>query len=181
MSSEAAERYAQAMFELALEEKTVKEKKEQAEKLLLVLEDNPELAGFFRAVKIRKDEKKKLITDAFSQSFDADFVNFMKILIDKGRIESLKEILEVLISKANEALGIQSATVYSVRQLPDEDLERIRTALEKKTGKQIILKNQIDERLLAGIKVVVGNNVTDVSMKRRLDGMKEALLKGGQV
>ena len=181
MSSEVAERYGQALFELALEENAVSEKKQEAETLLHILDENPELAGFFRAVKVQKEEKKNLIDDVFSASFDKDIVNFMKLLIDKGRMEYLKEMLGYFVAKANEELGIQTATVYSVRKLPEEDLERIKKALEIKTGKKITITNQIDERLIAGIKVVTGNNITDVSMKNRLEGMKQALLKGGQV
>ena len=52
--------------------------------------------------------------------------------------------------------------------------------LEKQTGKKVVLKNKIDTSLIAGIKVRVGSRVTDVSMKSRIENMKEALLKGGR-
>jgi F-type H+-transporting ATPase subunit delta len=181
MSSEISERYAQALFELAFDENTVKETKQQAESILQLTEDTPELLDFFRAVKVTKEEKKDLINRVFSDAYDQYMVSFMKLLIDKGRMDYLKEILRVLIQKANEELGIQEAVVYSARKLDDEAMAKIKGALEKKTGKEIVLKNQIDEQLIAGIKVVVGNNITDVSMKRRIEGMKEALLRGGQV
>lgn len=181
MSSEISERYAQALFELAFDENTVKETKQQAESILQLTKDTPELLDFFRAVKVTKEEKKDLINRVFSDAYDKYMVSFMNLLIDKGRMDYLKEILRVLIQKANDELGIQEATVYSARKLSDEDLAKIKGALEKKTGKEIVLENQIDEQLIAGIKVVVGNNITDVSMKRRIEGMKEALLRGGQV
>ena len=103
----------------------------------------------------------------------------MKLLIDKGRIYSLKDILKAIVHKANDELGIQEALVYSARKLQDTDLERIRKALETKTGRTVVLKNRIDESLIAVIKVVVGNNVTDVTMKHKLEEMKASLLKGG--
>lgn len=181
MSSEISERYAQALFELASEENKVREAKEETESLLSVIRENPELPDFFRAVKITKEEKKQLIEHAFSETYDRNLISFMKLLIDKGRIGYLAEILKVFVQKANEELGITEATVWSARKLPERELRRITEALEKKTGKQIVLRNEIDEQLIAGIKVVVGNNVTDVTMKRRIDGMKEALLRGGQV
>lgn len=181
MSSEISERYAQALFELALEEKKVKDAKEETESLLGIFRENPDLPDFFRAVKITSEEKKQMIEQVFSEAYDRNLINFIKLLIDKGRIGHLEEILKVFVQKANEELGITEATVWSARKLPETDLKRIREALEKKTGKQIVLRNEIDEQLIAGIKVVVGNNVTDVTMKRRIDGMKEALLRGGQV
>ena len=181
MSSEVAERYAEALFELACESNAAEEKKRQAESLLQILEANPELTGFFGAVKVTRAEKKDMITRVFSDSFDPDLVNFMKLLIDKGRMNSIGEIIRTLIAKLNEELGIRTATVYSARPLPETEMARIQNALEKKSGKKIELTNMIDERLIAGIKVVMGNSVTDVTMKSRLEGMKEALLRGGQV
>ena len=70
--------------------------------------------------------------------------------------------------------------VESARELKAEDLERIRKALEKKTGRTISLRTKINPDLIAGIKVTVGSNVTDVTMKTKIEAMKEALLKGGQ-
>lgn len=179
MLNEVAQRYGEALFSLAEEEKAVVEKKSQAETLLQVLEDNPEVIYFFRAVKIAKKEKKEFIDKVFENSFDKEMRNFLKLLIDKGRITSAPDILKAFISKANESLNIEEAIVYSARTLKEEDLERIKKALEIKTKKTILIKNRIDKSLLAGIKVVIGNNVTDVSMKYKIDKMREALLKGG--
>jgi len=70
--------------------------------------------------------------------------------------------------------------VESARELKAEDIERIRLALVKKTGREIIMTTKINPEVIAGIKVTVGNNVTDITMKTKIDSMKEALLKGGQ-
>jgi F-type H+-transporting ATPase subunit delta len=59
-------------------------------------------------------------------------------------------------------------------------MNRIRKALEQKTGAKIVLENRIDPKVIAGIKVTVGNSVTDVTMKSKIDDMKQTLLKGGQ-
>ena len=58
-------------------------------------------------------------------------------------------------------------------------MTRIREALETKTGHKVYLVNRIDKSLIAGIKVITGNTVTDVTVARKIEGMKEALLKGG--
>lgn len=177
--NEIAERYAEALFSLALENNTVEQKKEEAESLLVVLEENPELFSFFRAVKITKQEKKDFIEKAFGPSFDQDMVNFLKLLIDKGRMSQLREMLVGFLAKANVHLNIQEATVYSARTLKEEDKQRIKDALEQKLKKHVVLKNKVDESLIAGIKVVVGNQVTDVTMKHKLEELKATLLKGG--
>ncbi|MCR5228996.1 MAG: F0F1 ATP synthase subunit delta [Solobacterium sp.] len=179
MTNEVAERYAQGLFELAKENGTVDEKKEQAEALRKVLDENPDFLLFLQAVKITRSEKKKLIREVFSQYLDSEMVSFIQLLVDKDRSWYLSEMLDEYIKRANEELGVETAVVASARPLAEEDLEKIRKALEKKTGKKIILRNKIDPSVLAGIKVIVGNNVTDITMKTRIENMRKALLEGG--
>ncbi len=180
MANEVAERYAQGLFELARETDTIREKKEQAALILKALAENPELSVFLRAVKVTKDEKKNLIASVFADAADTDTINLIKLLIDKGRIGYFREIFQEFVRLADDELGIATAVVESARELKAEDIERIRLALVKKTGREIIMTTKINPELIAGIKVTVGNNVTDITMKTKIDSMKEALLKGGQ-
>jgi len=180
MANEVAERYAQGLFELARETDTIREKKEQAALILKALAENPELSVFLRAVKVTKDEKKNLIASVFADAADTDTINLIKLLIDKGRIGYFREIFKEYVRLADDELGIATAVVESARALKAEDIERIRLALVKKTGREIIMTTKINPELIAGIKVTVGNNVTDITMKTKIDSMKEALLKGGQ-
>lgn len=180
MVTEVAERYAQGLFELAKENSTVTEKKNAAATLKDALEQNPELRVFLRAVKVTGAEKKGFIEKVFGEAVDADMIRFMKLLIDKGRISYLDQIMTEYIRLANDYLGIEHGIVWSARALKEDDLARIRKALTVKTGKNIILENKINPELIAGIKVTVGNNVTDVTMKNKIDSMKQTLLKGGQ-
>ena len=180
MTSEVAERYAQGLFELAKETHTVEEKKADAETLLQVIESDSGLIDFLKAVKVTRAEKKAFIETVLTDRFDQDLIRFLKLIIDKGRITYLKEILQAFISLTDDELGIVRAVVESARALKQEDLDRITESLVKKTGKKIVLSNKVDPALIAGIKVVVGNNVTDVTMKNKIDSLKGALLKGGQ-
>ena len=180
MTNEVAERYAQGLFELARENGTIETKKEQSQLLAELLASDPDIMTFLRAVKITRDEKKAFIETAFSSFADADMIRFLKLLTDKSRISALSAILRQFLQKCNEELGIETASVLSARKLKEEDLERIRKALEHKTGKKIIIRNEINPDLIAGIKVVIGNNVTDVTMKHQIESMKESLLKGGR-
>lgn len=180
MANEIAGRYAEALFELSKENDQVAERKEEAEIILKEVQTNPDLSGFFRAVQISREEKKELISRCFA-SFTQETVNFLKLLVDKDRMYYLGPILEEFIEKANEDLGIETATVTSARKLDEEQMDRIRKALETKTGKQVHLINRIDERLIAGIKVTAGSTVTDVSVARQIEEMKETLLRGGNI
>ncbi|MBR4457066.1 MAG: F0F1 ATP synthase subunit delta [Solobacterium sp.] len=178
MANEIAGRYAEALFELSAELNQIEERKEEAQIILSQFHENPDLFGFFRAVQISRNEKKEVIEKILAD-FTPETRNFMKLLVDKDRMYYVIPILEAFIAKADEALGIETAVVTSARELSAEQLTRIRGALEKKTGHKIRLITKLDKSLIAGIKVSAGSVVTDVSVARQMEEMKETLLRGG--
>ncbi len=181
MAGEIASRYAAGLFLLARENKTVREKKEQAELILTAVREQEEVLSVLEAVRITDEEKKRFLERSFGTIADRDFLHFLWLLVDKNRGWYLPEILRAYIAMADEALGIQRAEVISARKLPPAELERIRDTLARKTGKEIVLVNHVDPRVIAGIKVVIGNRVTDVTMLARMEQMKRAMLEGGRV
>ena len=193
MVNEIAERYGQGLFELATENNTVREKKAQCESLLKILKENNEVELFLRAVKITKEEKvekkKPSLADLKKQISQSKpkiagnpngILNLLKLLVDRGRVTFIDEILRKFEVLANEELGIVKAVVHSARQLSQEDLNRIQEALIQKTKKTVTIENHVDPQIIAGIKVTVGNNVTDITTKTKIERMKNAILKGGQ-
>ncbi len=179
--NEIAERYGAGLFELAKEENKVEEYMNSIQSLKDIFKENPDLTTFFLSIKISKDEKKQLIDKVFNQSLEHDLINFLKLIIDKGRVSYLSEIFDCFIGQCEEDLGIQHAKVISARKLSQEDLNSIGNTLVSKTNKRIILENVVDPNVIAGIKVIMGNNVTDITMKTKLENMRNTLLKGGQM
>lgn len=178
MANDIAGRYAEALFQLGKESDQLEEAKDEALVLREVLKSNPELLTFFRAVKVTDDEKKQVIDQVFASCLP-DTRNMLKLLIDKDRMFFLDDILKEFVRLAYVELGIETANVASARPLDETQMKRIREALEKKTGHRINLTNTIDPSLIAGIRVTTDNSVTDVTVARQIEGMKEALLKGG--
>lgn len=180
MTSEVAERYAQGLFEAAQEDGSVESKRRQVLQLLEVLEKNPDFLLFLKAVRVTREEKKQMICSVFGEFLDADMIHFLELLVDRSRTTFLHEMLERYLALANEDLGIVTATVESARKLTEEDMKRIQDALARETGRQVILRNRISPSVIAGIKVTVGNRVTDITMKSRIENMRQILLKGGR-
>ena len=179
MINEVADRYSEGLFLLAKESNDISNKKKQALGLLKVFEETPDLALFFKAVKVSAEEKKALICKVFGNEIDKDLLHFLELLVDKDRMGYVQEILREYVRKINDDLGIKKAIVYSVRPLEESDLTKIKEALNKKHNCIVELENKLDPGLIAGIKVVMENQVTDISMKNKIDSLKESLLKGG--
>lgn len=177
MVNQVAERYGEALFALALEMNTLESWQKQAKSVIKVFNSNPELKAFFRAVKISTEEKKSFIKNIFSQNLDKMLVNFICLLIDKKRIENVVDIFEYFNYLGNEERGIINGVVYSVRLLSDEDMNKIENAMTQRYNRKVELANKVDTRLISGIKVKVGNEVIDGSMKTKIEALKQELLK----
>ena len=177
MASQVAERYGQALFELARESGELVRWGQQARYLAAVVEENPPMLDFFNAVKISAEEKKQMVNTLFAGRIDTMLVHFLDLLIDKKRTKNTVEILRQFISLENAERGVAEGIVYSARRLAQDDLARIAEAMKKRQGQNLELINRVDPRLISGIKVVIGNEVIDGSMKSKIESLKSELLK----
>ena len=99
MINEVADRYSEGLFLLAKESNDISNKKKQALGLLKVFEETPDLALFFKAVKVSAEEKKALICKVFGNKIDEDLLHFLELLVDKDRMGYVQEILREYVRK----------------------------------------------------------------------------------
>ncbi|MDD2546813.1 MAG: F0F1 ATP synthase subunit delta [Burkholderiaceae bacterium] len=101
--------------------------------------------------------------------------NFLRTVIENGRIDTLPEVaaqFRVLVNRRN---GTSDAVVYSAFPMDSGALSDVGVALEKRFGRKLNLSVRQDDSLIGGIRVVVGDEVLDTSVKARLEQMKAAL------
>ena len=101
--------------------------------------------------------------------------NFLRIVIENGRIDALPEIAAQFRALVNAQSGSSDAVVFSAFDIDDKTLVDLTGVLEKRFGRKLNVTMQIDESLIGGVRVVVGDEVLDTSVKARLDQMKIAL------
>jgi F-type H+-transporting ATPase subunit delta len=106
---------------------------------------------------------------------------FLLLLFDKGRIGFVSSINEYYQKLADELKGVARASLVSATELSDEGVEKIRKALSKKTGREIILETKQDPTLIGGIVTKIGDLVLDGSVKTQLLNMRESLKRGESV
>ncbi|MDW5442588.1 F0F1 ATP synthase subunit delta [Polaromonas sp. SM01] len=102
--------------------------------------------------------------------------NFLRTVIDNGRVSVLPEIAAQFRVLKNTQIGLSDATVYSAFALDDAALADLATTLEKRFGRKLNLKVALEPALIGGVRVVVGDEVLDTSIKARLEQMKAALI-----
>jgi F-type H+-transporting ATPase subunit delta len=101
--------------------------------------------------------------------------NFLRTVIENGRLAALPEVAVQFRELKNSLGGSSDATVYSAFPIPAASLAEIATVLERRFGRKLNLTVQEDASLIGGIRVVVGDEVLDTSVKARLEQMKVAL------
>jgi F-type H+-transporting ATPase subunit delta len=107
--------------------------------------------------------------------------SFLILLFDKGRLGFIGNINEFYQKMADDLKGIAQASLVSATELSSEAVDKIRAALSKRTGKDIILEVEKDPTLIGGIVTRIGDLVLDGSIKTQLYNMRESLKRGERV
>mgnify|MGYP000685733332 CR=1 FL=1 len=100
---------------------------------------------------------------------------FLQYVLERGRMEGVAEIARAYRRLADEAAGRVDAHITSAAPLPPEALAKIKQALERATGKQVIATTAVDPELIGGVVAKVGSTVVDGSVRSALAQLKTSL------
>ncbi|HBI93413.1 MAG: F0F1 ATP synthase subunit delta [Terrisporobacter othiniensis] len=170
-----ANRYAEALFQLSEDENITKEIYNELHNVVETVKNNKDLDNVLRSPLVAKIEKVKLIESLFNNKINNNLKNFLKILVEKGRISSLKSIELTFKQLLNDKNNIIEGTVISAIPLTDEKVKELEGKLSKKYNKNVTLENKVDQSILGGVLVRLGNTQIDGSVKTRLDNIKDQL------
>jgi F-type H+-transporting ATPase subunit delta len=116
-----------------------------------------------------------LITAVMKAALPEQGKNFLRTVIDNGRLAALPEVAAQFRALKNAQGGFSDAVVYSAFPIDAAALTEVAASLEKRFGSKLNVTVEIDAELIGGIRVVVGDEVLDTSVKARLEQMKVAL------
>jgi len=177
--SKLARRYSIALYELAEEENKFAEYREEVKSLIDVWNENPQLREFLSNQLVSKEDKKSFLDDVFRNKVNDYVLNFMKIIVDKGRAAYLEEILKDFDALGNEKLNIKQGILYTPMDLTKDEVKKIEQAIGQRLKETVYLKVVKDYSLIAGIKVVVNDKIFDNSITYKLTELKNTLRKVG--
>lgn len=170
-----ANRYAEALFQLSEDENITKEIYNELHNVVETVKNNKDLDNVLKSPLVGKIEKVKLIESLFNNKINNNLKNFLKILVEKGRISSLKSIELTFKQLLNDKNNIIEGTVISAIPLTDKKVKELEGKLSKKYNKNVTLENKVDQSILGGVLVRLGNTQIDGSVKTRLDNIKDQL------
>lgn len=178
MAKLASKVYGDALFDLAVEENRVDELAEEVSVVKTVLAENPELAKLMEHPKIVKEEKIKLLEDCFKGRVSDDMTGFLVIAVRKERYRELDSIFEYFIARVKEYKKIGIAEVVSAAALSDAWKAKIEAKLLETTKyTSMEMHYRIDESLIGGLVIRIGDRVVDSSIKAKLAELADQLSK----
>lgn len=168
--------YGEALFDLAVEENKLDLITEEIRLVKEVLENNEDLIKLLNHPKISREEKITVVENVFKGKLSDEVVGFLVIIVDKGRYNDLTTIFEYFLSKVLEYRNIGVAFVTSAIPLSEEQKEQVERKLLATTKyQQFEMNYTVDESIIGGLIIRIGDRVVDSSIKNQLRNMAKAL------
>ena len=167
-----ARTYADALFEVAKEAGSLDDVHEQLGEFVEALNENSELRVFFFSPYFSSDEKRDGIAKLISGA-SSELVNFLELLAEKHRMPVIYRIradFDELWAEENKRLEVR---VTSAVPLDDKVVKQVGDEIERKTNKKIDLSSDVDEDILGGLVLRVGNRVLDASVRAKLERLRK--------
>lgn len=172
-----AERYARAIFELAVEAGQLPAVTDQIQRLATAYQSSPELESVVENPLVDDASRDALLKELSARlGLSTLSLNAARLLAHRKRLRALPEIATGLQRLADEQAGILRATVTTAKPLPEEYYQRLAAELEKSTRRRILIERREDPSLLGGVVTRIGDHTYDGSVRGRLLALERSLL-----
>ncbi len=170
--------YGEALFELAVEEGKEDEFFEEIQKLKSILDANPDFAKLMNHPKILKEEKLKVLEEVFEGRVSKEILGLLYMIVSKDRYSEIDNILAFFIDEVKKRKGIGVAYVSTASKIDETKKKEIEERLLATTKFQKMeMHYQVEEDLIGGMVIRIGDRVVDSSVKTKLYELQRQLLK----
>ena len=170
--------YGDALFEAAMEKNVLSDWCEEVQALRGIFAEHADLAQFLNHPQIMKEEKVKVTESVFKGRISEGLLGFLVLVIEKGRQNDILPICDYFIDRVKEYKKIGVVKVTSAVVLSDEQKERVeKRLLETTQYVSLEVGYEVDESLLGGLVIRIGDRVVDSSIRTQLEELKRDLMK----
>ena len=172
MINEVGLEYAKALFDLAND---LDSELENLQMLKVITEDDEIKKVLFHPL-IDKDAKKEIFKNVLESKTSNIFLDYIYVLIDNDRLDGVTDIFDSFSFLYNKEKGILNVKITSKDKLSEEQDNKIIAFLKKKYQiNQVNIEKIIDDTLIGGIKIYVGNDLLDATIDDQLLQIKESI------
>ncbi len=177
-----ADVYARSLYELA-EKHAGREAVESAlgelESVLELARSDARFSEFLASRVLPVTERARSLEKIFKGRLDETTLRFLLVLNQKGRLSHLPAIVGALDKRVQEKFGRVEVDVYTAAPISPEELRAIKTRLQTAIGREPILHPYLDESMIGGIRIQIGDRLIDGSIATALRRMREQLAEAG--
>ena len=173
----AARRYAEAAFEVAQRDGTIEAWRSELEAAAAVIGDERAITALSNPA-LPIDQRSMAVAGLLKGTASGPVQNLVQLLLRRGRIEELGRVAAEFRRLDDRRQGITHATVTSAAPLTPDEVRALTARLEQSTGGRIALETEVDESLLGGLVVRVGDRLIDGSVRGRLERLRNQLISG---
>lgn len=177
LALEVAKKYGTALFLSAKERGLMDRAHEQFLILRQLLARDRSLLNFLGSPRISNEQKQQTVRSVFGDQLEQLFVEFIVVLVEKHRAGYLLEVIDEFIRLVEQERGISRVTVTTAVALTPSEEQSLIKRLAARTGRKIELEKKVDPAIMAGMIVVVDDEIADGSVRRGLDQLQEQLQK----
>ena len=175
MTDERTDGYARALLDVARSEGALGEVEDELFRVARLVEANDELRNSLTDAQIPVSRRQQIVEDLLGGQANPVTTALVSMLVGTGRARDLAKIIDELVRLSAAGANKEVAEVRSAVELTDDQKQRLVTALEAATGKQVELKVIIDASVLGGLVAQVGDTVIDGSVKTQLQQLQSAI------
>ena len=176
VSQKSAKRYAQSLFQLSQEEKSIDSVYNNLQMINHLIDQSQEFASFLQNPTIPTEKRQLILKEILENKLDALTYRFILFLERKNRLAFLKNIFQTFEELYFEAKGILKVTFTSRWALTSEEVQHISQHLKDKFHKDIVTQLRTDDTILGGVKIQIGDFIYDFSLQTQLNKFKQSLL-----
>ncbi len=166
--------YGNALFEVAEERKCVEIIKSELNDIQSIFIEHPTLFQLVTTPRLSKEEKKQMITELFSERVSQEIINFLYVLIDKGRMLRFSNIVHQYNKVSDMRQNVSKGILLSPFPLSEGDIFQFERKVSLSLGKEIYLENQLDPTILGGVKLFIQDQLIDATVNKSLQGILDA-------
>jgi F-type H+-transporting ATPase subunit delta len=170
-------RYAKALFALAFENHALDHVKTDVETLVQCIREISDFQFVIHSPVIRTSEKKALFTELFSPAFHSLTLSFITLLLDHRREDYLEGIARHFLTLMRKEQGVRTAGVITAVPLSESLRQSVLKLIGRKFNATVELKEEVDENLIGGFILRVGDQQIDASIATKLKRIEKDLIQ----
>lgn len=171
-----ARNYAEALFELGLRHDALESFGAALDVVADLLDESRDLRLFLETPRIRADEKKRVLREAFEGRVPPLLLNFLLLVVDKRRQRYLGEMADAYQKLLDRHMGRTRVDVQVARPVSDQEAAQIQARLSELLNMDAITRIRVRPELIGGIVFRSGDTIYDGSVQRRLQRMRRRLM-----